>query len=85
MYINLKQTLTQIERCLSDAGALDSRQLCRMYDLTLRLQSQVLAVIHDLEAFSPQPGKESLAAAHSAGYNVSGDAAGTAAFHETAD
>jgi len=38
-----------------------------MYTLTLRLQSQILAVIRDRESFSPLPKQEHLAAAHSTG------------------
>lgn len=51
MNINLKKTIAQVEHCLSDNGATDTSQLRKMYDLTLRLQSQLLSVIYDVETF----------------------------------
>ena len=48
MYIDLKKTLEEISRCLPEKGVPTSKQLQRMYELTLRLQSQELAVIYDL-------------------------------------
>jgi len=67
MNIDLKKTLAQIEVSLTDDRPLDTEQLHKMYDLSLRLQSQILAVIRDRESFSPIPKQERLAAAHSAG------------------
>ena len=49
MNICLKKTIAQIEYCLSDDGGVNMDQLRKMYDLTLRLQSQLLSVIYDTE------------------------------------
>ena len=43
-----------------------------MYDLTLRLQSQLLGVIYDMETFSPTARQERLAWSHSSGTNKGG-------------
>ena len=51
MNINLKKTIAQIERHLPDNGIASINQLRKMYDLTLRLQSQLLSVIYDMETF----------------------------------
>ena len=52
MYINLNKTLASISRCLSEMKEPTSKQLYQMYDLSLRLTSQILAVIYDQEEFS---------------------------------
>lgn len=44
-------------------------RLHKAYELTLRLQSQLLAVIYDMETFSTTVRQESLALSHSAGIN----------------
>ena len=49
MNISLKKTVAQLDRCLQDGGENDIVRLHRMYDLTLRLQSQLLSVIYDME------------------------------------
>lgn len=67
MNINLKKTIVQIEHCLPDNGAADNNQLRKMYDLTLRLQSQLLSVIYDMEIFGGSA--ERIANAHSSGKN----------------
>ena len=72
MYITLQKTLTAIEHCLSADGTAGISELRKMYDLTLRLQSQLLGVIYDLETFSPTAGQECLAASHSAGTSENG-------------
>jgi len=72
MNIDLKKTLAQIEGSLTDNSPPDTKRLRKMYDLSFRLQSQILAVIRDRESFSPLPEYEHLAAAHSAGYYISG-------------
>ena len=51
MNISLKKTIAQIERCLPDNGIAHVDQLRKMYDLTLRLQSQLLSIIYDMETF----------------------------------
>ena len=60
MYIDLKKTLEEISRCLPEKGVPTSKQLQRMYELTLRLQSQELAVIYDMEAFGSPAAQEPL-------------------------
>lgn len=51
MNISLKKTVAQIERCLPDTSVANANQFRKMYDLTLRLQSQLLSVIYDMETF----------------------------------
>lgn len=58
MYIDLKKTLATLDRCLPAKGEPTQKQLRRMYDLTLRLMSQELAVIYDGEAFGNPAGRE---------------------------
>lgn len=67
MYLNLKKALAAIGTCLLDASEPDLKRLRRMYDLTLRLQSQLLSVIYDMETFGG--GKERIANAHGGGEN----------------
>ena len=72
MNIQLRKTMTALERCLSADGTAGITELRKMYDLTLRLRSQLLGVIYDLETFSPTAGQERLAVSHSAGTNENG-------------
>ncbi len=72
MNIDLKKTLAQIERKLVDGEPPDTGQLHKMYDLSLRLQSQILGLIRDCESFSAPVEYERLAAAHSAGCHGNG-------------
>lgn len=58
MYIDLKKTLAALGRCLPAKGEPTQKQLRRMYDLTLRLMSQKLAVLYDGEAFGNPAGRE---------------------------
>ena len=67
MNICLKKTIAQIERCLPDSGKVNTAQLRKMYDLTLRLQSQLLSVIYDIETFGGIT--ERISNAHSGGKN----------------
>lgn len=69
MNISLKKTITQIDRCLPDSGEVDLARLHRMYELTLRLQSQLLAVIYDVETFQASATRGSLVREHSHGMN----------------
>lgn len=69
MNICLKKTIAQIERCLPDNGTADANQLRKMYDLTLRLQSQLLSVIYDMEIFGGVSTEKHLAQGHSNGRN----------------
>ncbi|MCI9391510.1 MAG: hypothetical protein HFF65_03800 [Oscillospiraceae bacterium] len=67
MNICLKKTIAQIEQCLPDNGIANVDQLRKMYDVTLRLQSQLLSVIYDMETFGGSA--ERIANAHSSGKN----------------
>ena len=67
MNISLKKTVAQLDRCLQDGGENDIVRLHRMYDLTLRLQSQLLSVIYDMETFGGRA--ERIANAHNSGKN----------------
>ena len=69
MNIDLKKTTAQIDRCLPDSGEADLERLHRMYELTLRLQSQLLAVIYDRETFQASMPQVSLAREYSRGVN----------------
>lgn len=70
MHTDLKKTLATIERCLPVEGEPTWEQLHRVYDLTLRLMSQELAVIYDREAFDGQAGQQTLAEQRSFGVNT---------------
>ena len=74
MYIDLRKTLAEIGECLLEKGAPTPKQLQRMYELTLRLQSQELAAIYDMEAFGSPAAQErrTLAQQHSGGENRNG-------------
>ena len=67
MNICLKKMIAQIEQCLPDNGIANVDQLRKMYDLTLRLQSQLLSVIYDMETFGGIT--ERIADEHSGGKN----------------
>lgn len=71
MHTDLKKTLAAVIACLPDDKAPNLRQLHRMYDLTLRLMSQELAVIYDQETFGGLVGQEqkTLAESRSGGAN----------------
>lgn len=51
MYINLRKTLRDIERCLPEDREPTQEELRRAYDTVLRLRSQVLAALRDREDF----------------------------------
>lgn len=70
MHIDLKKTLATIERCLPIEGEPTWEQLHRMYDLTLRLMSQELAVIYDREMFGSPTCQRPLAEQRSFGVNT---------------
>lgn len=54
---------------LPDNGVADADQLHNMYDLTLRLQSQLLSVIYDVEIFGGADIEKHFAQVHSDGRN----------------
>ncbi len=52
MYINLQKTLTQIEKALPQEGVQDLSKLQKVYEITLRLRSQIIGVIYDMKEYS---------------------------------
>ena len=52
MYIDLKKTLSQIEKALPQEGVQDLSKLQKAYELTLRLRSQIIGVIYDMKQYS---------------------------------
>lgn len=69
MNIPIDKTLRQIGRCLDADQRVDMERLRKAYDLTLKLQSQLLGVIYDMEAFTPGSTETRIAADHSRGEN----------------
>ena len=53
MNTQIDKILEQLARCLDADDRADAPRLHKMYDLTLRLQSQLLGVIYDTEMFLP--------------------------------
>lgn len=51
MYLNLRKTLNSIEKALPLDGQPDLKKLERAYEQTLRLRSQLLAVMYDIRQF----------------------------------
>ena len=49
LYINLRKTLTQIEKALPQEGVQDLSKLQKAYEVTLRLRSQIIGVIYDIK------------------------------------
>lgn len=52
MYIDLKKTLSQIEKALPPEGVQDLSKLQKAYEITLRLRSQIIGVIYDMKQYS---------------------------------
>ena len=69
MNIPIDKTLKQIERCLDVGQRVNIEQLRKAYDLTLKLQSQLLGVIYDMETFTLDSSGPRIAADHSHGQN----------------
>lgn len=69
MNIPLDKTLKQIERCLDTGPCVDMERLRKAYDLTLKLQSQLLGVIYDMETFTLDLAETRIASDHSHGQN----------------
>ena len=69
MNIPINKTLKQIERCLDDGQRVNIEQLRKAYDLTLKLQSQLLGVIYDMETFTLDSSGPRIAADYSRGQN----------------
>ena len=51
MHIDLKKTLRMIEKHLPENAPIEPDQLKKAYELTLRLRSQLIAVLYDMEQF----------------------------------
>ena len=69
MNIRLDNTLKQIGRCIDTDRCTDLRQLRKAYDLTLKLQSQLLGVIYDMETFILDSAEARIAVEYSHGQN----------------
>ena len=69
MNIPIDKTLRQIAGCLDAGRRVDMERLRKAYDLTLKLQSQLLGVIYDMETFTPGSTGTRIAADHSRGEN----------------
>ena len=52
MYINLRKTLSQIEKALPQEGVQDLSKLQKAYEITLRLRSQIIGVIYDMKQYN---------------------------------
>lgn len=70
MYINPKQTLRAIDRCLSESEPTNLPALKRAYQHTVRLHSQLLSVIYDLETFEHAASVKSFAQEQSRGAHL---------------
>lgn len=71
MNTQIDKTLEQLARCLDADGCPDAPRLHKMYDLTLRLQSQLLGVIYDTETFLPDAATPHLSQQHAHAENTS--------------
>ena len=73
MEIDLNKTLRALVCYLPEDSEPNVEALTKMYRQTLRLRSQLLGVIYDLEAYSaPQPGQQELAETMSGGRQEDG-------------
>ena len=52
LYINLRKTLTQIEKTLPQEGVQDVIKLQKAYEPTLRLRSQIIGIIYDMKQYT---------------------------------
>ena len=52
MYIDLKKTLSQIEKALPQKGVQDLPKLQKAYEITLRLRSQIIGIIYDMKQYT---------------------------------
>jgi len=53
MFLNLKTTLKKIEKLIAEANGVDQKKLTRAYEETLRLRSQLVGILDDIEEFAP--------------------------------
>ena len=70
MNTQIDKTLEQLSRCLDADGCADAPRLYKMYDLALKLQSQLLGVIYDMETFTPDAATSRLARQHAHAENT---------------
>ena len=52
LYIDLRKTLSQIEKALPQEGVQELSKLQKAYDITLRLRSQIIGVIYDMKQYN---------------------------------
>ncbi len=53
MFLNLKTTLKKIEKLIAEANSVDHKKLTRAYEETLRLRSQLVGILDDIEEYAP--------------------------------
>lgn len=53
MFLNLKTTLKKIEKLIAEANGVDQKKLTRAYEEALRLRSQLIGILDDMEDFAP--------------------------------
>ncbi len=53
MFLNLKTTLKKIEKLITEANGVDEKKLTRAYEETLRLRSQLIGILDDIEEYAP--------------------------------
>ena len=59
MYLDLRKTLKKIEKLITEAKDVDEKKLTRAYEETLRLRSQLIGILDDIEEFAPMRQTES--------------------------
>ena len=52
LYIDLRKTLSQIEKALPPEGVQDLSKLQKAYNITLRLRRQIIGVIYDMKQYN---------------------------------
>ena len=72
MNIDLLKTLKQIEKKLTPIESVSASDLHKAYDIVIRLRSQLLSVIHDIETFRASGIDTSLAELLSKGFTENG-------------
>ena len=70
MNTRIDKTLMRLSSCLDADGNADAPRLHKMYDLALKLQSQLLGVIYDTEMFQPDTETTRLALRHAHAENA---------------
>ena len=58
MYLNLKTTVKRIEKLITEANGIDEKKLTRAYEETLRLRSQLIGILDDLDDYGLSLGTE---------------------------